>query len=83
MSLIPTKKQWQAWSLPSKLGATGTLVTILAFGAYVTDQFKIPHLGFIFLNEGTDKVVVRSTGEIIVKNTLGYAGGRDPSIQFG
>ena len=38
MSLIPTKKQWQAWSLPSKLGAIGTLVTILAFGAYVTEK---------------------------------------------
>ncbi len=36
--MIPTKKQWKSWSLPSKLTAIGTLVGILSFGAYLFEK---------------------------------------------
>jgi len=30
MKLIPTKKQWKGWTLPSKLTAIGTLLSAIA-----------------------------------------------------
>lgn len=37
-SLIPTKKQWKNWSLPSKLTALGTLLAIITFGIYIVEK---------------------------------------------
>lgn len=36
--MIPTKNQWNNWSLPSKLTAIGTLVGILSFAAYLVEK---------------------------------------------
>lgn len=36
--MFPTKRQWKSWSLPSKLGAIGTLITVLSFVAYITEK---------------------------------------------
>ena len=38
MRLWPTKKQWLSWSLPSKLTALGTLITIISLGLYLLDK---------------------------------------------
>ena len=37
-NLIPSNKQWNSWSLPSKLTAIGTLVGILSFGSYLVEK---------------------------------------------
>lgn len=34
MSLIPSRSQWHAWSLPSKLTAIGTFLAIASLGLY-------------------------------------------------
>ncbi|EJG1646726.1 hypothetical protein ABV436_000436 [Vibrio parahaemolyticus] len=38
LGLIPSKQQWKAWSLPSKLTAIGTLVGVLSFCFYVFEK---------------------------------------------
>jgi hypothetical protein len=38
MSLWPKKKQWNSWSLPSKLTAIGTFLAILSFGFYLAEK---------------------------------------------
>ncbi len=38
MSLWPNKNQWNSWSLPTKLGAIGVLVTCLYFGFHVFEK---------------------------------------------
>jgi hypothetical protein len=37
-SLIPTRSQWQRWSLPSKLTAIGTLVGSLGLCLYLVEK---------------------------------------------
>ncbi|ASJ70342.1 hypothetical protein [Granulosicoccus antarcticus] len=36
--MIPTRKQWKSWSLPSKLTAIGTFVGLLSFGFYLIEK---------------------------------------------
>lgn len=36
--MIPSRKQWESWSLPSKLTAIGTLVGVLGFAAYLIEK---------------------------------------------
>lgn len=36
--MIPTKKQWNNWTLPSKLTLIGTLVGVLGFSAYLIEK---------------------------------------------
>ena len=38
MSLWPKKKQWNSWSLPSKLTAIATFLAILSFGFYLAEK---------------------------------------------
>jgi len=38
MNLWPKKKQWNSWSLPSKLTAIGTLLAFLSFGLYLVEK---------------------------------------------
>lgn len=38
MSLWPKKKQWNSWSLPSKLTAIGALLGFLSFGLYFSEK---------------------------------------------
>jgi len=38
MGLWPKKKQWNSWSLPSKLTAIGTFLAILSFGFYLVEK---------------------------------------------
>ena len=38
MKYWPTKKQWQRWSLPSKLTAIGALLSIISFGTYAIEK---------------------------------------------
>ena len=38
MILWPKNKQWNSWSLPSKLTAIGTFLTILSFGFYLAEK---------------------------------------------
>ncbi len=38
MGMIPSKRQWKAWSLPSKLTAIGALVGMLALILWVSDK---------------------------------------------
>lgn len=38
MKYVPTKKQWQQWSLPSKLSAIGVLLAIISLGAYIIEK---------------------------------------------
>jgi len=38
MTLWPKKKQWNSWSLPSKLTAIGTLLGLLSFGFYLAEK---------------------------------------------
>ncbi len=51
MSLWPSKKQWQSWTLPSKLTAIGVLVSLLAIlltiGLFAVNYFSGPNLADI------------------------------------
>jgi hypothetical protein len=38
MSLWPKEKQWNSWSLPSKLTAIGTFLAVLSFGLYLAEK---------------------------------------------
>lgn len=38
LGLVPTRKQWKAWSLPSKLTAIGTLIAVLSFVLYLFEK---------------------------------------------
>ena len=38
MTLWPNKKQWKAWSLPSKLTAIGALIGFVSLGLYITEK---------------------------------------------
>ena len=38
MNLWPSKKQWETWSLPSKLTAIGALLGLLSFGLYFLEK---------------------------------------------
>lgn len=38
MHLIPNKKQWNSWSLPSKLTAIGTLIGVLMLALYIAEK---------------------------------------------
>ncbi|HCM1426339.1 TPA: hypothetical protein N2909_002618 [Vibrio parahaemolyticus] len=38
MGLIPNKKQWKSWSLPSKLTLIGTLAGLFSLGFYVIEK---------------------------------------------
>ncbi|HHX8370625.1 TPA: hypothetical protein ACVOYU_004707 [Vibrio alginolyticus] len=38
LSFIPSKKQWKAWSLPSKLTAIGTLAGVLSLCFYLFEK---------------------------------------------
>ncbi len=38
MSIWPEKKQWNSWSLPSKLTAIGTFLAFLSFGFYLAEK---------------------------------------------
>ena len=38
MSLLPSRSQWQSWSLPSKLTAIGTLLALISFGLYALEK---------------------------------------------
>ena len=38
MKLIPTKKQWKGWNLPSKLTAIGAYLAIITLGLYFFDK---------------------------------------------
>lgn len=42
MFLIPSRTQWRAWSLPSKLTAIGALLAFVSFGWYAVE--KLYHL---------------------------------------
>ena len=38
MKLWPTEKQWQGWSLPSKLTAIGALLAVMSLGIYIIKE---------------------------------------------
>jgi hypothetical protein len=75
--LIPTRKQWKSWSLPSKLAAIGTLVGILGFGGYIIEKgygisqafnFSRPKVESVFVvvefeNEKDQKVTISTRGD--------------------
>ena len=49
MTLWPKKKQWNDWSLPSKLTAIGTLLGFLSLGVYLVEKtYKLVVSGLIF-----------------------------------
>ncbi len=35
MRIFPTTKQWKSWTLPSKLTAIGTYITVISFSVYL------------------------------------------------
>ncbi len=56
--LIPTKKQWNSWSLPSKIGVIGTLVgiiglTLTVIGLFTPIIMSSPNIGDKFINNST------------------------------
>lgn len=57
-TLIPTRKQWKSWSLPSRLTAIGTLAGVLSFGAYLLEK-GYPYFSNIpFFSDASDVTLV-------------------------
>src|ERR1043166_148995 len=49
VSLWPSAQQWQRWSLPSKLTAIGTIVSIISLGLYGLEKaFQLSDNGRFF-----------------------------------
>jgi hypothetical protein len=57
LSLWPSKKQWNTWSLPSKLTAIGVLLAILALGFYFLEK-GLNIYAWIFQNRPKPMVTV-------------------------
>jgi hypothetical protein len=72
--MIPSKKQWGRWSLPSKLTAIGTIVGILSFGAYIIEKVcSITHpIGTVVENMVSNEPMPFEIGELneFEKNVL-------------
>jgi len=57
-NLFPTKRQWKAWSLPSKLTVIGTFVGLLSFTFYLIEK-SYPYLrNFSAFNNTGDVTLV-------------------------
>ena len=57
MSLIPNKRQWNSWSLPSKLTTIGTLIGIIMFTSYIVEK------AFYLFDSKTELIVSKSEYE--------------------
>ena len=81
--LIPTKAQWRSWSLPSKLTAIGTLISIL-MGVFAIIAYFVPYTPAINLpiQPAPDLNVERITIPVLIRNKLAFDAHIDPQIEF-
>lgn len=61
-SIIPRKKKWNSWKMPTRLGYIASLVVIMAF---IVSLFKADPIQDIITNESGDIIYVKENKETI------------------
>ena len=80
--MIPTRRQWKGWSLPSKLTAIGTLVGLISLGLYLaeksydflgtqthsinTENFQIPPVVLAIENSTDETYAIQCRGDFVL-----------------
>ena len=60
-ALIPSRKQWKSWSLPSRLTAIGALLGVISLGLYMAEKFY--SLSDHVFGKRSPNTTVSSTGQ--------------------
>ena len=92
MRLIPSRRQWGDWSLPSKLTAIGALVGVLSLVLYLGEKgpdileswyrpapavaLTIPPVGLVLQNTTTEPIAIQRRGDFVLWLPQGVDGVR-------
>ncbi len=92
MGLIPSRRQWGDWSLPSKLTAVGALVGVLSLVLYLGEKspdilkswyrpapsvaLTIPPVALVLQNTTTEPIAVERRGDFVLWLPQGVDGVR-------